>query len=207
MVIPVPARPVRSGPRLPARFLRAKGGATAVEFGLLGLPFLALVCASLEAGIVYWEQEILQQAVVEAGRQIYTGRFQTANVGTTSAATLITNFRTALCTQPNGAARLTLFTCANVRVSITQAPSFSGAAVVAPVAVNPSTGISDWNAAFQSYTCAGSSAIMVVQAAVDVPVFFPLLGATAPSLPNRRRVLQAATVFKVEPYTSQSVCS
>ncbi|MCJ2085910.1 pilus assembly protein [Methylobacterium sp. E-005] len=189
-----------------ARLFRERSGATAVEFGLVALPFIALIGACLENGLVAWEQEILQQAVVEAGRQIYTGSFQTANSGTTDPATLIGRFRTALCTQPSGAARVTIFTCANVRVSITTASSYAGATTVSPVAIN-SSNVSDWNPKFQSYTCGGASAIMVVQAAVDVPVFFPFLGAATANLPNRRRALRAATVFKIEPYTTQSVCS
>ncbi len=47
---------------------------------------------------------------------------------------------------------------------------------------------------------------MVVQAAVDVPVFFPLLGSAYAALPGRRRLLQAATVFQVEPFNSSSAC-
>lgn len=188
------------------RFLRAKQGATAVEFGLLALPFLALLGASLENGLVAWQQEILQQAVVEAGRQIYTGKFQTANQGVTNQTTLMNNFKTALCTRSDGTPRTTIFPCANVRISVTQASSFAGATQVSPTATNGS-GASDWNANFGSYTCGGASAIMVVQAAVDIPVFFTFLGSQTVTLPNRRRVLQAATVFKVEPYTSGSVCS
>ena len=195
--------------RLPlsvGRLSREQGGSAAVEFGLVALPFLALLGACLENGLVAWEQEILQQAVVEAGRQIYTGTFQTANAGTTDGPTLISRFRTAICTQPSGAPRVTVFKCANVRVSITQASTYASATTVAPVAIN-SSGVSDWNANFQSYTCGGASAIMVVQAAVDIPVFFPFLGAATANLPNKRRVLQAATVFKIEPYTTTSVCS
>jgi len=196
----------RSPAKIAARLYGARDGATAVEFGLVALPFLALLGGCLENGLVSWEQEILQQAVVEAGRQIYTGSFQTTNAGVTDAATLMSRFRNAICTQPNGAARITIFNCANVRVSVTQASNYASAAPVSPVATD-ANGVSDWNANFPSYTCAGASAIMIVQAAVDVPVFFPLLGSTSSNLPNKRRVLQAATVFKVEPYTTKSVCS
>lgn len=189
-----------------ARFTQARAGATAVEFALVAVPFFALVGACLENGIVFWEQEILQQAVADAGRQIYTGAFQTANAGTTDTATLMARFRTAMCTQSNGTPRVTIFNCANVRVSITKADSYTAATPVSPVATNAS-GASDWNANFAGYSCAGASAIVVVQAAVDIPVFFTLLGAAVPNLPNKRRVLQAATVFKVEPYPAPSGCS
>ncbi len=87
---------------LASRYAQARDGATAVEFALVALPFFALVGACLENGIVFWEQEILQQAVSDASRQIYTGAFQTTNAGTTDTATLMSRFRTAICTQPNG---------------------------------------------------------------------------------------------------------
>ena len=48
--------------------------------------------------------------------------------------------------------------------------------------------------------------MIVVQAAVDVPVYFPLLGAAYATLPNRRRLLQAAAVFQVEPFDSTAAC-
>jgi Flp pilus assembly protein TadG len=189
-----------------ARFAAVRDGATAVEFALVAVPFFALVGACLENGIVFWEQEILQQAVADAGRQIYTGSFQTTNAGTTDAATLLARFRTAICTQPDGTARVTIFNCANVRVSITKAAGYDTATPVSPVTTN-ANGVSDWNPGFASYACAGGSSIVIVQAAVDIPVYFPMLGAASANLPNKRRVLQAATVFKVEPYPTPSGCS
>ncbi len=197
----LPALAVRAA----CRFSRASQGATAVEFGLVALPFLALSGACLEAGLTFFSQSILQQAVTDAGRQIYTGQFQAANAGTTDTATLIRNFRTAMCA-PGGRARVTTFPCANVQISVTKAASFSSAAPVRAAITNPQTGISDWNPSFASYACARAGDVMVVQAAVDIPVFFPLLGAAHATLPNRRRVLQAATVFQVEPFNSTAAC-
>lgn len=188
-----------------ARFPHARSGATAVEFGLVALPFLALTGASLEAGITYFGQSILQQAVTEAGRQIYTGQFQTSNQGTTDATALLNNFRTAMCS-PGGQPRITVFPCARVQISITKASSFGSATPVQPTVTNARTGVTDWNPAFSSYTCARANDVVVVQAAIDVPVLFPLLGSVNSTLPNRRRLLQAATVFQVEPFDSNSAC-
>lgn len=196
----------RVGTSALTRFTGSCQGATAVEFGLVALPFFALLCGILENGLVAWQQEILQQAVIDAGRQVYTGKFQTANQGVTNQTTLMNNFKTAVCTRSDGTPRTTIFPCSNIRISVTQASSFSSATPVSPTATN-ANGSSDWNASFGSYTCAGASAIMIIQAAVDIPVFFTFLGSQTVTLPNRRRVLQAATVFKVEPYTSGSVCS
>lgn len=196
--------------RVPGRralltFLRSRDGASAVEFAIVAMPFLALVGATLEAGITYFAQEILQQAVTDAGRQIYTGQFQANNTGVTDSTTLLNNFRTAMC-MPGGKPRVTIFPCANVRISITKAASFSSATPVQATATDPKTGVSNWNAGFASYTCARASDVVVIQAAVDMPVFFPLLGAAKATLPNGRRVLQAAAVFQVEPFTSTNAC-
>lgn len=187
-------------------FARDARGASAVEFALVALPFLGLAGASLESGVTYWAQETLQQAVSEAGRSIYTGRFQTGNAATKDKTNLLTAFRNEMCgTGANK--RVTLFNCANVRISITQADTFTNATPVQPTAIDQATGKSDWNPSFDGYTCARSNAIVVVQAAVDVPVYFNMLASGQTSLPNRRRVLQAATVFQVEPFDSSAVCS
>ncbi|WP_336487874.1 TadE/TadG family type IV pilus assembly protein [Methylobacterium nigriterrae] len=196
----------RNGRARPA-FLRAREGSTAVEFALLALPFLAILSAILEVAIGSWAQDMLQQAVSDAGRQIYTGRFQKGTAGTSGSANLLDAFRSQLC-QENGQPRNTLFACANVRLNIQQVDDFQNVALVAPTAVNPATGASDWNPAFGSaYACGRTSAIVVIQAAVDFPVFFALLNPGAVTLPGGRRVLQAATVFRVEPYDSTGVCS
>lgn len=156
---------------LVGRFLQSCHGATAVELGLIALPFFALSGACLENGLTYWQQEILQDAVNDASRQIYTGAFQTLNSQTTDTATLISRFRTVVCTRPNGKARITIFDCGNVRVSVMKAATYASATPVSPTAVG-ANGVSDWNPEFSSYVCAGASDIMVVQAAVDIPVFF-----------------------------------
>ena len=186
-------------------FLGARSGAAAIEFALVSVPFIMLVGACIEAALNYYGQEILQQAVIEAGRQIYTGQFQTDNSGTADTTTLLNNFRNALCS-PGGQARITTFPCGSVRISINKAGSFDAATPAQPTVTDPKTGISDWNPSFSSYVCARASDIVIVQAAIDVPVYFSMLNSYSSSLPNRRRIIQAATVFQVEPYNSDTAC-
>jgi Flp pilus assembly protein TadG len=187
-------------------FPKSRAGTTAVEFGLLALPFIGLTGATLEAGITYFGQEILQQAVTDASRQIYTGKFQADNVATTDTTALINKFRSAIC-MPNGRPLTATFNCANLRISIAKATSFGSAAPAEATSTNPTTGVSDWNPNFASYTCARANDVMVVQAVVDVPVYFPLLGSAYATLPNNRRLLQAAAVFQVEPFNSTAACA
>lgn len=188
------------------RFLRAERGSAAVEFSLVVIPFLSLLCATLEVAVGGWAEDMLQQAVAEAGRQIYTGRFQTNTTTTSGAANLLTAFRTELCKE-NGQARKTLFTCANVRINITQVDEFNKVALVSPI-VTTTTGVSTWNSSFGgSYACGKNGGIVIIQAAVDFPMFFSRWSPGLVTLSGSKRVLQAATVFRVEPYDSTKVCT
>ena len=76
--------------RLAGRFARAERGATAVEFALVALPFLMLVFAIIELGLVFLVSITLESAVADVGRTIRTGQVQT---GGGSAA----SFKTAVC--------------------------------------------------------------------------------------------------------------
>lgn len=191
--------------RVGRRFGQDQSGATVVEFAILALPFLLLASATLEAGLTYFRQEILQQAVTDASRQIYTGQFQAANAGITDKTVLLERFRKALC-NPTAQTTITIFDCASVRVSLTEAATFGGAAPVDAIVADKS-GTSTWNPSFTSYTCGRANTVMIAQAAVDIPVFIPALGIAGTFLPNGRRVLQAAAVFQVEPFNSSATCS
>ena len=187
------------------RFRADQRGASAVEFALVAVPFLSLTCGTIEASIDYWAQAILQQAVADAGRLIYTGKFQANNANTTGSADLITIFRNEICKE-NGFPRVTIFNCSNVKINISQVDDFSTAQLVSPSITNPSTGVSDWNPAYGNYSCGKGNSIMIIQAAVDFPVFFNFLGTGASALPGGKRILQAATVFRSEPFGSGATC-
>ena len=64
------ARPARPGPppRALPRLARACGGATAIEFGLLALPFLLLVAGIMDCSRMVWTHLALQVAAEQAAR-------------------------------------------------------------------------------------------------------------------------------------------
>lgn len=81
-------RPHRRG--FIGRLLRASEGSAAVEFGMVALPFILMVFAILELGLVFVTDSILENATIETGRTVRTGR---ASAQSMTAAT----FKTALC--------------------------------------------------------------------------------------------------------------
>lgn len=66
------------------RFARAREGAAAVEFAFVAIPFLTLLFAIIELGLVFLASNTLDTATARAARDIRTGR--TTEVGATTAA-------------------------------------------------------------------------------------------------------------------------
>lgn len=55
-------------------FWRARDGATAVEFALIGFPFFALLFAIFELALIFTIDSVLDNAATETGRLIRTGQ-------------------------------------------------------------------------------------------------------------------------------------
>jgi Flp pilus assembly protein TadG len=62
--------------RLLKRYRRNEGGATAVEFAIVGGPFLYLLCVILEMGLMLFSEYAIEHATAQAARLIRTGQAQ-----------------------------------------------------------------------------------------------------------------------------------
>ena len=189
-------------PDAPARlprvrsFAAAAEGAAAVEFALVSVPFLALVGAIIQVAFVIWAGQNFDHTVQAAVRSLFTGQFQIANTGTSNAAVLLQKLNQTMCgTGPTR--QITLFDCSSVKIDVSLADSF--AAGSSAQAMDPSS--KTWNGAFgTSYACAKPGAIVVVTAAVKIPVFFSLLNLGQKSFADGTHLLQSTAVFRTEPY-------
>src|SRR3954470_17604433 len=146
-------RPLESNPRaistqgrdrsLLRRFKKDEDGGTAVEFAMVSMPFFALLFAIFETALAFLTTQMLETAVSNAARQIYTGQFQqdAKNAGQTPSQ-LANNFRTAVCDNVTA-----LFDCqTTLKVDIRTFTSFPDAAVPTPITKCPSGNIlSVWN--------------------------------------------------------------
>lgn len=59
---------------LAGRLLRSSDGSAAVEFGMVALPFLLMMFAILEIGLVFVTDSVLENAAIETGRLVRTGQ-------------------------------------------------------------------------------------------------------------------------------------
>jgi Flp pilus assembly protein TadG len=165
----------------PSKFLRSQDGTSAVEFGLIGLPFLAIIFATLQTAILLMAQEELETAVEKTGRLVLTGQ----------APTTLALFTTDVCKDLTA-----LFNCSNLMVNMQTADTFSDASPAAPTLTFSSNGqvSNTW-----TYAPGSPGSIEVLQVMYQWPVFGGLLGFNLSNLPNGSHLLMATSVFKNEP--------
>lgn len=172
------------------RFRRNETGAAAVEFALVAVPFLALVFAIIETALAFWSMTALDTAVADASRRIYTGQFQQANA-TTPPAELPTKFRDEVCKNI-----MALFACTSIKTDVRVYDSFDGQALGAPVTASKQFDTAN----FGQYTRPGKDKIVVVRAAVEIPVFVSLLSPRQTNLANGNRLIMGIAAFRTEPF-------
>lgn len=170
---------MRRARRLLARFARARGGATAVEYALIAGPFLLLVFAIIELALVSLISVTLENAVSDAGRKIRTGELQTA--GGTAA-----TFKASMCSEMSwvGAACSGALTI-DVR-------TFSGFS-------NSSTAASGAKPNTPCWDPGGPGSTVLVRAYYSWPLITPLLQ-TGLQTSGNKRLITAASTFANEPY-------
>jgi Flp pilus assembly protein TadG len=166
-------------------FRRDRRGAVAVEFGLIAVPFFALLIGILEISIVFWTTQVLETAVADTARTIYTGQFQ----GVNKTGDIGKEFKKQVCSRVNA-----LFECnensstvhVDVRVVTSDIPP-----VIKDGLINP--------AAF-AYQETKSNEIVLVRVAVEYPVLSTLLNPNQANLTNGKRLIMGSATFRNEPF-------
>ncbi len=163
-----------------ADFVRRQDGVAAIEFAMVGPPFIALLLAIFETGIAFFAQQVLQTAAIEASRTIMTGQVQTA--GMTAQA-----FQQSVCDAAGS-----LFTCKKIMVNVQTQPSF-GATLPSPI----SNGKAVTGTNFKPGV-AGD--IVIVQIYYEWPIVTGPLNFTLANLADGNDLLIATTAFRNEHY-------
>ena len=170
---------------LARRFIRHQQGATAVEFGLVAAPFLALVFAIMETAIVFFAGQALETAAADSARLIMTGQAQ--NAGFNQAA-----FKAAVCGKIYG-----LFSCnSGLYVDVKSYSSFSSANLGKPITNG------NFDTSSFGYQPGGPGEIVVVRLMYQWPVYVSLLGLNLADTSGGKRLLMATYAFRNEPYTN-----
>jgi Flp pilus assembly protein TadG len=179
--VPVDAAPRRF--RLRA-FRRDMRGATAVEFGLLAIPFFLLLFAILETFLYLFASQTVATATQAASRLIRTGQAQALSYTDVE-------FRGAICRAMAG-----ILNCeANLRVDVRIVDTFAEVDLAPPMDDDGNLDPEDFD-----YDDGGAGDIVVVRAYYQWPLNTDLLGLGLANLGNGGRLIAAATAFRNEPF-------
>jgi Flp pilus assembly protein TadG len=182
------------------RFKSDRRGASAVEFGLIAIPFLGLLLAIFETGLMFLNSEGLEAAVQDAARNIMTGQAQAANVSTASQFV-----STYMCPSTGQRILPSFIDCTKLIVDVRTASNFSSADVTKSFYQTPSS---------QQFCPGGPGVVTIVRVLYPMPVFLPLLGGTiksfapitagivndVPGNAGYKHLLLGTAVFQNEPY-------
>lgn len=186
---PKPRKRAELKPRNLAAFWREEEGSYAIEFALVATPFLALVLAILELGLVFLAGTHLEKAVDEASRTILTGTAQAS--GFDAAA-----FRNEIITASAGA----LFTASELKVDVRPQTSFSTIDTTLPV--NADGEVDDTQFLFDAGSC---NEIVLVRVYYNWPIIAPKfgiqnLGLDLSSNTKGIHILSSIKAFQNEPF-------
>jgi len=168
--------------RTAQRLARQEDGAAAVEFGLVALPFLALVFAIIETALVFFANQVLETAAAESARMVMTGQVQTQGMSQNQ-------FKTLVCSKVYG-----LFDCnSGVFVDVQKFDSFGSVSLTKPLDADGKLDTSGFQ-----YSPGGPGDIVVVRLVYQWPVVVSLLGLS--NMANNNRLMMATAAFRNEPY-------
>lgn len=178
-----------------SRFKRERDGSTAIEFGFVALPFLALLFAIIETALVFFVGQAIETGVADAARLVMTGQAQQAKWGSGAPGTdatlgqKIKTFRCEICSRAGP-----LINCNDLKLDVRKAGTFAGA--------DPSVPIEDGavDASGFGFDPGGPGDIMVIRAIYEYPVYVTLLNQSFANLSGSKRLLVGTAVFSNEPF-------
>jgi len=176
-------------PKIVRRFAQATDGMTTVEFGLVALPFLALLFAILETTMIFFASQTLESAVSDSARLILTGQAQAQGFQTA-------DFKNAVCARVHG-----LIDCANgLQIDVRTYASFSSINNAPPIDSHGNLQTSSFG-----YTPGSACDIVVVRLMYQWPVYVSMLGLDKlANLNGSMRLIMATAAFRNEPFSSVS---
>lgn len=185
----MPASAVSASPkRLFRRFRRDHRGSAAVEFSLVAVPFFALLFAIIETGIVFFAGQVLETAVQDSGRLIYTNQIK--NTGTTAA-----EFKANVCSRVT-----VLMSCSGVDIDVQYYPAGTTITIKDPI---DGAGNYDTSGLAFNVPPPNSTGTVVVRAFYRWPLYVTGLGYNIANIGrntiNSKRLLVGLSAFHIEP--------
>ncbi|MGI9373140.1 MAG: TadE/TadG family type IV pilus assembly protein [Hyphomicrobiales bacterium] len=173
--------------RLLKRFARDTKGVAAIEMALVAAPFIAVILAILESGLVYFSEFALEKKVAEASRLIRTGQVTDSN-------TALAGFKDTICDEISP-----LFDCSKIVVDVR---SFTDFQAVNETGLPDPTDGSDNLVALNGWDTGGESDVVVVRVFYEWDLILPGGITQMDNLRAGTRFMSASASFRNEPFNA-----
>lgn len=164
------------------RFVRARRGATAIEFAIVAAPFFATLYAIFQVTFLFFAQCMLETGVAEAARLIRTGQAQSAGLGENEIRQLVCNHVYGFLDCESG-----------LVVDVRSFPSFEDVNLPPPLDA-------DGEIAAGTFNSGGGSEVVIFRVfyAYDLPIPDTITGLS--NMSGGRRLMAASASFRNEPF-------
>ena len=166
--------------------LRDEAGVTAIEFGILALPFFTIILAIIQTAIMFLATQVLDSALEDASRKVRTGE---------ASGYSLSDFRTLMCGYT-----FNLLDCNQIQLRSEVLSSFSNVAInqtVQSCDVTTCTWTSNW----QQFAPGTGKSVMQISAYYRYPLLVVLPYFNLKNQPDNYRLISAIRVFRNEPYS------
>lgn len=157
-------------------------GSTAVEFALIGIPFILMVIGIIEMALMFTAHSLLEASTSEAAREIRTGAVQQGGGETL--------FQDTLC----GFASL-LIPCDEIQYQVVSIPSFQDAEDFPDAQFDEDGNLQD-----QQFDSGGVNDVVMMRVAYKYPIKTPMMQLMLTNNNDSNRILLSTVVLQTEPY-------
>jgi Flp pilus assembly protein TadG len=165
------------------RFGSGRSGATAVEFAMIAAPFFFLLFAMIEIAAVFFTGTVLENAVLEASRQIRTGQAQSGGMSQAG-------FRQEVCDRIG-----VVGSCDRLEIDVKVFQDFGDVDQSSPIDEGGEMDTSDFG-----WDPGDAGDIVLVRVFYRWSLLTPNFGGALSNMKDNQRLISAATVFRNEPF-------
>jgi Flp pilus assembly protein TadG len=168
------------------RFAADERGVTAVEFGLLALPFFTIIFAILQTAIMFLTMQVLDSALEDSMRMIRTGRAQAAKY-------TLADFRKYMCGYT-----FNLIDCSQIKIKVDTLSNFAGVNLN-PAVQTCSSSTCTWTIV-EGFNPGVRRQVVQIAAYYRYPLLVSLPYFNLRNQPDNYRLINAVRVFRNEPF-------
>ncbi len=170
-----------------AALRRDEAGSTAIEFAMVGLPFLMLLFGIIAVGLFFFTTFALENATEEAGRLIRTGQAQQSGM-------TAEQFKQEVC------ARVPLYIDCDTKMRV-NVQSFTGfGSITTPTCID--SGGDLLPPAGTTYNPGAESTVVLVTVCYEWELAGKIPFLNLSNMQNGSALIQASTTFRTEPYNN-----